>query len=210
MKLALVIVALVLAAGAAAYGPPPDDARSLPVQGGLTTVSRIQPKFSSIASSLARRPAEVRCWSIEDWAELSEAWALYTDGSWSLAGVAAYAAKGTNRIQASPTTCARLSTLPYTRSRPAGTELARVSVAIWALGHEAAHLAGFTSEAVAECRGLQHVRVTARALGATATYAAKLAAAAWRRYPARPATYRSRECRNGGALDLRPASSVWP
>ena len=58
---------------------------------------------------------------------------------------------------------------------------------------------------------MQTIRAAAIALGRTAREGRFLANLYWNRwYRWNPGSYRSRECRNGGALDLRPQSDVWP
>jgi hypothetical protein len=85
---------------------------------------------------------------------------------------------------------------------------------IWAvhtLAHEAWHLAGERSEAVTECYALQTTAWTAERLGAQPVEAEAIARyVAAHMYPELPADYRSPACRDGDALDLRPASTVWP
>lgn len=67
------------------------------------------------------------------------------------------------------------------------------------------------NEAITECTGLQHTAQVARALGADADQAQDLAEYYWRAvYPQLPEAYRSSDCMDGGRLDLRPGSSVWP
>jgi hypothetical protein len=83
--------------------------------------------------------------------------------------------------------------------------------AIHTLAHESWHLAGIQDEAQTECYGLQTTAFVAARLGADPVVAQAIAVDALRRlYPALPARYRTSECRDGGPLDLRPASSVWP
>lgn len=85
-------------------------------------------------------------------------------------------------------------------------------LALWVLAHEAEHLAGTQEEAVAECRGLQTLMFVALRLGADPSFAREMAAEAWRAYPElRGGTeFYSTDCRDGGPLDLNPASPVWP
>jgi hypothetical protein len=41
--------------------------RPLPRIGGASRRSRIEPLFSRVATPIARRPVEIRCWSADDW-----------------------------------------------------------------------------------------------------------------------------------------------
>ena len=83
--------------------------------------------------------------------------------------------------------------------------------AIHTLAHESWHLAGIQGEAQTECYALQTTALVAERLGAEPMAAQAIAVEALRRlYPALPSDYRADDCRDGGPLDLRPASSVWP
>jgi hypothetical protein len=79
------------------------------------------------------------------------------------------------------------------------------------LAHESMHVLGIRSEAEAECYGMQTVRAAAVGLGRTAKEGRYLATLYWRHwYPWVGPGYRWSECRNGGRLDLRSASDLWP
>jgi hypothetical protein len=83
-------------------------------------------------------------------------------------------------------------------------------VAVHVLTHEAMHLSGRLAEAAAECAAVQRDAQTARLLGAGPADAAELAAAYWRNiYPLMPDSYRSGECRPGGAMDERLPDAPW-
>jgi hypothetical protein len=90
----------------------------------------------------------------------------------------------------------------------------RVLRTMWAvhtLTHEAWHLAGEQTEAVAECYALQTTAWTAARFGATPVQGQHIARYLIAHiYPQMPAAYRSPDCRDGGALDLRPESALWP
>jgi hypothetical protein len=79
------------------------------------------------------------------------------------------------------------------------------------LAHESMHVSGIRDEAKAECYGMQRIPIAAAGLGRTADEGRYLATLYWRHwYPWITPSYRSQECRNGGRLDLHPASDVWP
>ncbi len=87
--------------------------------------------------------------------------------------------------------------------------------AIQTISHESYHVLGWQSEAAAECYGMQSLWYTANRLGASVALAQELAS--WyslHLYPLRRTSshpeYWSAECRDGGKLDLRPASHGWP
>jgi hypothetical protein len=97
------------------------------------------------------------------------------------------------------------------RGAPCPGDVLRSVWAVHTLAHEAWHLAGETNEAITECRALQTTAWTASQLGATPDKAQAVARYVARHmYPSVPADYRSPHCRDGGALDLRPSSPIWP
>jgi hypothetical protein len=80
-----------------------------------------------------------------------------------------------------------------------------------ALAHEAQHLRGIENEAKAECYGVRTMREVGNGLGLGDEEAQSLAEYAWLYiYPRARGEYRSVDCHDGGELDLRPATSVWP
>lgn len=83
--------------------------------------------------------------------------------------------------------------------------------ALETLAHESWHLAGHVDEATTECYALQTIAFVADRLGAPREQGEQLARAAFLGlYASMPPEYHSSECRDGGELDLRPRSSVWP
>jgi hypothetical protein len=86
--------------------------------------------------------------------------------------------------------------------------------AAWAahtLAHESFHLRGYEDEGVTECYALQNTAFVAERLGVPTKQA--LALQAWvydKGYPNEPEDYHSAQCYNGGPLDLRPNSNVFP
>ena len=184
--------------------------RPLPVVGGDRATSRIEPRFGRIATRLANRPVQVRCWSLTDWPRVYDEWRSFANDPDIPAGFVASYDRG--RLSLDPETCAGLVRLAYRREVPDGGDaLLDVAGAVGVLAHEVEHLVSPTSEAVTECRGMQAIREFARALGATATEAARLADVFWTDiYPTNDREYRTALCRDGGPLDLDPASSVWP
>ena len=93
------------------------------------------------------------------------------------------------------------------KSNPTEVEIISVHV----LAHESEHLAGYTSESVAECRSVQTTEQAAALLGASPAQARALAVIYARDiYPRMPDDYRTTECHDGGTLDLRPDDPRWP
>jgi hypothetical protein len=85
------------------------------------------------------------------------------------------------------------------------------AIALDVLAHESWHLEGNQNEAVTECYAEQTVGFVATKLGSDNVQARGLARLVHLLvYPQMPDEYRSGECRDGGALDLRPDSSAWP
>lgn len=207
----LLVTGLALCSAAYAAAPEPDDARPLPTIGGVSGESRVEPRFSAVATNLARRTVEVRCWSVTDWRRLDAEWRAYVGTG--LEGWNGYVSKhARHRLHLHPSVCARLVALTYKGYRPR-TRAGRVALAsaLLTIAHEAQHSAGISSEVVAECNGLQRIRPVARMLGATKDFAAVLARVAWLYvYPRQPAEQRSANCRNGGTLDINKRTAIWP
>jgi hypothetical protein len=172
-----------------------------------------QNRLSVIASEIAGRPVRVHCPGV-----LGRALSWDTvDGSVRFDA----AGRPSDRADVRARPCAELDALAEGRRQDvlacvalgggcgaAGDDLA---TAVDVLTHESVHLSGVMDEAVTECRSLQLMARTAERLGATPSQAHALAAhqldANYGRLPDR---YQSAECRDGGALDLRPGDPVWP
>jgi hypothetical protein len=149
--------------------------------------------FDHVVAVLAGLGADVRCSSIAPWRAYTITAPLPT-------------------VTLGPAICSEL------------TRLAHDDLAVWrdespdalawsvaTLAHESMHVAGIRNEAIAECYGMQRIRAAAVGLGRTAHEGRYLATLFWRHwYPWIPPGYRSRACRNGGRLDLRPRSDLWP
>jgi hypothetical protein len=193
------------------WDPPKDDG-PLPIRGGITEVSRIEPLYTRVASDLAGRDVEVRCWSEADWADRSDEVAEWTHGEMRPGGWTAYVSWDHERANLSPELCRTLGAWAYERHWPDDRwEVFNFAWSVKVLAHEAQHLRGIDSEAKADCYGLQEMPTVARGLGLGEEAARSLAEYAWQYiYPRAPDDYRSAECRDGGDLDLHPDSSVWP
>src|SRR5207302_1365036 len=189
---------------------PPGEVRSLPVIGGTSAESRVEPRFSRIASALAGKDVQVRCWSQSDWTHLLKEEKAYTknriDGD-----TLGFAPISGNRDNLAPDVCNSLDALAYSRSRPAD-ESAKLlmATAVVTLSHEPQHSRGIAVEAQAECYAIQLSKETAVKLGASHSYAASLQQLFWSHYGEELPSYRSPECRNGGAYDLRRSDPSFP
>jgi hypothetical protein len=83
--------------------------------------------------------------------------------------------------------------------------------ALQTLAHESWHLEGQRSEAITECYALQTTAEVAERLGATPPEGQSAArAVSTLLYPRMPPEYQTRDCHDGGPLDLHPGSSLWP
>jgi hypothetical protein len=189
---------------------PPGEVRALPVIAGQAEQSRIEPRFGRIASRLAGKPIEVRCWSNGDWARLMREEGSYTHGKLG-PDTLGFAGIGGSRVNLGPTVCDGLVDLAYDHTRPADDAgQLMLAAAIVTLSHEPQHSKGRAEEFVAECSAIQLANTTAIRLGASAAYAASLVHTYWRHYGEELPGYRSADCRKGGTLDLGRAGSIWP
>jgi hypothetical protein len=167
-------------------------------------------RFSRVASSLAGKQVEVRCWASSGWPRLMREQSAYAGGGLTPAtlGVADI---GGRRIDLSPTVCAGLADLVDRKFRPTdGIAQLRLAAALVTLAHEPQHSKGIATEAVAECYAIQLAPATAASLGVSRAYAASLVQTYWRHYGNELPDYRSSACRQRGALDLHRADSIWP
>jgi len=189
---------------------PPGETQALPVVGGPSEQSRIEPRLSRVAADPAGKSVEVRCWSAADWRRL-----LVEERTLSpsrLGGdTLGFTTVAGSRENLHPDVCANLADLSYRHAEPqAPADVLSMAASVVTLAHESQHARGVVDEPTAECYGMQLVRRTAAELGVSAAYAARLAAAYWKHYPHELPSYRSPECRDGGALDLDPSSTTWP
>jgi hypothetical protein len=178
--------------------------------GGETGRSRVEPLFSRVASTLALRPIEVRCWSMRDWRDVSREFHAYSAVTFEPAGFVGDLDHA--RVNLAPWVCAHLVDLAYAKRVRHGDGGLDTADAVDTLAHEAEHVIGPAgTEAETECYAIQDVRRVARLLGASASYADELAARQWREtYPSENSGYMTSLCYDGGPLDANPDSSRWP
>ena len=177
-------------------------AQPLPVVAAPSSQSRIEPVFGRVASELAGRTVEVRCWSAADWPKVTVLDPVETGG---------FADLSTATVNLPPAVCGPLDTLAYTPSHRFAAPTWGAIAAAHVLAHEAAHLgeAG-ADEARAECDAVQTTTRAAELLGVDGPYARWMARLDWTHlYPDLPGSYRSSACTPGGALDLHLADG-WP
>ena len=208
MRAALLVFALValvaaatVALGAAHRAPAPEHARAAPAETFTSRLDRIAQAISG------RRDVSVRCGA--------------TGAPTILGRVLFYGDRPGREALLAPQVCGALERL-WARGGPSlactrlgsgacGEDVVGLAWATSALAHESFHLRGVRDEASAECYGLQSTAFAARALGAPAAYAQRLATYTfWNVRPPVDYGYFSPECREGGKLDLRPQTSRWP
>src|SRR5207237_1218081 len=135
--------------------------RPLPVRSGHTLASRIEPRLGRIATELAGRPTEARCWSPRDWdVVVHELHAFYGEAAdRELAGFAEPAISRSARIHLAPYVCSELSL-----AHPSLT--VDLSFAVDVIAHESQHIFSPNgSEADTECASMQRIPRAASLLG---------------------------------------------
>ena len=172
-----------------------------------------QARLSSIASEIAGRDVSVRCQGavgqIVDITSESGSVQFYAGG------------RPADVADVKRPICVRLAAFAEDRSsdrfaclaapQTCSASVVKDAIALNVLAHEAWHLHGEQNEAVTECYATQTVGFVATKLGADNVQARGLAQLFYLTvYPRMPDEYRSAECRDGGALDIRPQSPAWP
>jgi hypothetical protein len=174
--------------------------------------SGIDPRLGRVARGLSGSDVEVWCWSSEDWKERAAEWERRDPLERQLGPRSAYTDISASTIHLSPEICAELRSL--VEHDVAITGDAPGDPRAWSLGafaHEALHTMGERDEARATCFGMQWMEEAAVILGRTAAEGRHLATQFWKHwYDRLPPSYRSNDCRDGGRLDLRPETHVWP
>jgi hypothetical protein len=176
--------------------------RPLPVKGGVTEESRIEPRLSRVLAQLTKiEKSEARCWSDADWKVIATHSAY---GPRELGGFVDSA--GT--VQLNPVICRALVRYLYAHAKPTDPG---ITEAVVVFSHESEHAGGEDREDRAECWGMQRARRTAQLLKMSAQDADALVQRYYRTvYQQETPPYFSQECRDGGELDLRPGTSVFP
>jgi hypothetical protein len=213
----IVLLVLTLANLAVVILPVPSTrgggAPSLPRSIGNDVRTGLDPHLGQVASALSGRRTAVRCWSREDWKERTSELerrfpAVDTQGPWR----AHTFMHSVPVVHFSPEICAELRALARGRVSVRSSESPEaLAWSVSALVHESMHASGVLGEAKAECYGIQTIRTAAMLLGRTSDEGRYLAALYWKRwYRWHDLPYRSRECRNGGRLDLHRNTNAWP
>ena len=167
-----------------------------------------QKTLAAIATELAGRTVAVHCTGFL--ASLVD-----TRGE---AGRVQFGADGrpANHTDLAPSTCAALRHLDRVdftcvAQDSCGFKEFKAAWAAHTLAHESFHLRGFEDEGIAECYALQNTAFVAERLGVPTKQALELQAWVYKDgYPNEPEDYRSSNCYDGGPLDLRPQSALFP
>jgi hypothetical protein len=163
---------------------------------------RLDPRLGVVASRLADRRVAVYCWSELGWRGLTRRL-----GAARATGVTR---RRPLRIDLSPVPCATLHEIKAVASQRRYPSY-DPAVGLLVLAHESEHAAGIRNEAVAECYGMQRMAETAVLLGVSRQFGQDYAIQYWSvAYQSHHDRYFTTKCRNGGPLDLRPKSNVWP
>ena len=167
-----------------------------------------QETLAAIATELAGRPVAVHCpgflTSLVDTRGEAARVQFGADG------------RPANHTDLSPSTCSSLRHLDRVdftcvESNACGYKEFKAVWAAHTLAHESFHLRGFEDEGIAECYALQNTAFVAERLGVPTRRAEELQAWVYKDgYPNEPQDYQSASCYDGGPLDLRPQSSVFP
>ena len=186
--------------------------RSLPVRGAETDESHIDPRLSQAAEDMTLQDIHVRCWSADDWPATVKEWHTYSENADGTGDTAGFVT-GATEIHIDPSHCATLAKFLYSDWRPGGSEeVEDLADAVELVAHETEHLfETYPGEAETECHAMQSVSELARLLGASPSYASRLARVYWTEvYPREDKEYISPQCRNGGTYDERPDTDVFP
>jgi hypothetical protein len=192
-----------------------------------TLSTQFEVEASTVARAFAGPAASIRCASAARWRALATRWGFDPQTTWALTPRHRDSATGASApdgyAEFSPRACRlageflALPTEHGTRTCRHGSQQGECDdwasklVSVHVLTHEAMHLAGVMGEAEADCLAAQLDALVAEALGADRRFGRLLAREYWTYYyPSQSAAYRSRECHDGGALDLFPARRGWP
>jgi hypothetical protein len=183
--------------------------RRLPRGRGVLTDSHIDPKLGRVASKLAERKVQARCWSTDDWIRVNEERQAITQRPdfWAQG-----LAEREGVIHLDNEFCQPLARF-YAGNLPSSNlQRSVLATSLLILAHEAEHEYNFSlSEAEVECYAVQDVRDLVTEAGRTDKFAADIAAYAWDlSYLRNDPVYSTSRCKNGGPLDIYPKSKLWP
>lgn len=183
----------------------------LPAAQGFDSRTRVEPHLGRAILDVSGYGAQVQCYSQRHWRKRAVEWKATWPSLGPLGPWRAYN-HPTGFVHLGPPVCAHLTRLVALR-KPAWNDEQPDALAysLAVLAHEGVHVTGNGDEVEAMCQGMQWMPELAVALGRTRAEGRYLATAFWLHwYPWFDEDHRSRECREGGRLDIRPASTVWP
>lgn len=169
-----------------------------------------EPQFAVYVRPFAGHVVSVYCWPGDSWDGFNEEWQIFARDELVVAG---FADPPRRAAHLGPDVCGPLRRFFSTAYAPyLNEDSLLLSEALVVLAHEGEHVHHpQASEATVQCYAVQDVRELVRRAGRGEGYANEMAGLAWNiAYPFMPASYRTRKCRNGGSLDLHPASRSWP
>jgi hypothetical protein len=193
-------------------GPDPAIARA-----ERDRIRRLEVFLADVGEEVADRSMIAHCANADAWEDVQRE----AKGKADLLG---YVRIGTRVANLAPSICYALHRARYlawepdfgciSASRKADVPLCppRINELIRAaatVAHEAQHVSGIVNEKRAECFGLQSAALVAQRLGVPPSVSDHVAWYAWH-FSEAPKPYQSRECRNGGRLDLDPDSRSFP
>jgi hypothetical protein len=194
------VLAILLGAAALVYAAPSPD--------NPPDTGRLDARLSGVASGIAQRAVYARCSSkvVLPAGELGFV-RLYGGRPGNEAVLAPWICDVLDRFAAAPVLPSLACVDAPVRCGPGAFRLAAAAAT---LAHESWHLRGVRDESTTECYGIQTTAFALERLGAPAAYAEDVARYSETRILREPRYAPTEACRNGGPLDLRPASSVWP
>jgi hypothetical protein len=175
--------------------------------------SHTDPLYNRAARAVAGKQVTARCWSRRDWNHLTvEVDAIAATRRYADPDLGGFADVGGSIVNLSPDVCSYLDlmVLGGYESISGQPQETYAGFALKVLAHESEHAKGSRNEARTECYAIQTIPTVARVFGLTRRQGHILTEDVWRRYPQEARGYQTSACRNGGPLDLRPHSHVWP
>jgi hypothetical protein len=175
----------------------------------VLTDSHVDPKLGWVATKLAERKVQARCWSTDDWIHVNEERQAITQRTdfWAQG-----LAEPEGVIHIDNEFCQPLARFYAGILPTSNLQRSVLATSLLLLAHEAEHEYNFSfSEAEVECYAVQDVRHLVTEAGRTDRFAADIAAYAWElSYLRGDPEYSTSRCRNGGPLDIYPKSNRWP
>jgi hypothetical protein len=160
-------------------------------------------RFAEALGAVSGFDSEVRCWTRQGWRRVERLNGAQLGGLTDVYAV---------EIHLHPFVCEWLDVLVSGERPNSGSDALHAAASLVALTHEGTHLTSAGgNEAVVECRGMQNAYKVGERIGIEEDYARTLMGLYWEQlYPRDDPVYGSKECRDGGSLDVNPDRSEWP